>query len=379
MATTRTRVLLLANSVSVGGMEEHMRLLALKLDRESFEVTAALPDDENLRTFEPALRSAADELVLVTPDRRYGLRRNARECVKLFRLARAHRFDVAHLHSTSYDGHTFATLTLRLAGVRRIFLTEHLAPESPPPPVVRVARDLTVRMLTGVVCVSELNRQRRGKAFRNPPGRTHVVNNGVDLDRFEAEAPEKLAALRTELDLAPDSLVVGTAIRLEEGKGVDDLVAAFALVAATHPDARLLIVGDGSLRNQLERQAQDLGVSDACRFVGFKTDPRPYIQLMHAFVLPVPFGSASIGLLEAMAMERVCVITFGGDGEAPEPGVSGYWARPNDPASIAEDVSAILDDPDRREAMGKAARVRVETSFSAGSVAEHLGRLYVGG
>jgi glycosyltransferase involved in cell wall biosynthesis len=232
-------------------------------------------------------------------------------------------------------------------------------------------------MVTGLVCVSENNRHARERFLGLPHGRTHVVNNGIDVRRFD-DVPEsaRLDALRARLGIAEDALVVGTAIRFEPGKGVADLIAAFAEVRARHPHSVLLMVGDGKLRPQLEAQAAHLGLADAVLFVGFQNDPRPYVLLMDAFVLPVPFGSASIALLEAMAMSRACVITFGGDREAVEHGVSGFCAAPNDPASIAECVNVLFDDHELRHEMGRAARARVESEYSIVHAARQFEELY---
>jgi glycosyltransferase involved in cell wall biosynthesis len=173
-----------------------------------------------------------------------------------------------------------------------------------------------------------------------------------------------------------ESPVVGTVVRYEPEKGLPDLLDAFALVLPSIPSARLLMVGDGPLREALGVQARQLGIEGSVHFCGFQTDPRPYLALMDAFVLPVPFGSMSIGLLEAMAMRRAVVITFGGTGEAVVDEVSGFNAEPRNPKSLAACVMKILSDPDRRDALGAAARARVEERFSAQRVARTLGQMY---
>jgi glycosyltransferase involved in cell wall biosynthesis len=135
-------------------------------------------------------------------------------------------------------------------------------------------------------------------------------------------------------------------------------------------------VGDGSLRGDLERQAAALGLADRVRFPGFQADPRPYLGLIDTFVLPVPVGSMSIGLLEAMAMQRPVVITFGGQGEAVIDGVNGFCAEPRNPDAIATAVIRLLREPELRRQFGEAARRRVEDEFSAQGAARHLERLY---
>ncbi|MAT06303.1 MAG: hypothetical protein CL424_14795 [Acidimicrobiaceae bacterium] len=377
---SRCRLLLMSNSVSMGGMEEHVRLVAREIDRTHFEIVALAPDWEPTAQFSASLAEAADRFAYSTPDRRHGTRRLMGEVWRLFRRARRDRYDVAHLHSTSYEGLTFAIVALRVAGVGRIFVTEHLAPDEPVPAVARKRRALLMRLVTGLVCVSENNRDSRARHLGLPSGRTHVVNNGIDITRFDDVAsPEQLDQLREEFDIDPGVLVVGTAVRLEPGKGVGDLVDAFESIQSRHPNSVLLIVGEGTLRPELQAQAAALGVAATTRFLGYRSDPRPYVLLMDVFVLPVPFGSASIALLEAMAMSRPCVITFGDGREAVQHGTSGFCAEPHDAASIARCVNMLFEDPVRRREVGHAARARVEQDYSAVRVARELEGLYRGG
>jgi glycosyltransferase involved in cell wall biosynthesis len=375
----RVRLLLFTNSVQIGGMEEHVRLIAKDIDPTLFEVSVVFPDWEATNWFASRLSEFVD-VELITPDRRPGGPGVVREARRLAQYARRHRIQVAHLHSTTYAGQLVAVAALKLAGVARILVTEHLAPDGPVPFEARIRRRLLGALVDGVICVSERNRVTRSKYLHSPASTTYVVDNGIDVDRFDEPAPpRRIDAIRVEHGLTSAHRVVGSAIRLEPGKGLADLVDAFALVHSSRPDTRLMLVGDGSLRLELEAQVAERGLSDVVIFTGFVFDPRAHIELIDVFVLPVPVGSASIGLLEAMAMAKPCVISFGGEGEAVVPGESGYWAEPFQPASIAEFVGRLVDDPDERERFGRAARQRVETHFSSRRVADELRVLYLGG
>lgn len=375
--TSRTRLLLFANSVAIGGMEEHIVLLARHLNREQFEVFAITPDWEATKPFSASLRAAADHLVEITPDRRYGQWKQLREMLRMWKQIRRWRIEVMHMHSTTYRGQMVALLVARLAGVKRIYVTEHLAPDAPLPLLERLLRDLFSLMLDGVVCVSQKNYRARGTYLFTPHAHTLVVENGVDPNDFPPISESVLADLRQEYRLPTDAQVIGTVVRFEPEKGLDDLLAAFPAIRAACPRAYLLLVGDGSLRQQLEQQAQALGVAEYVRFTGFQRNPRPFLGLMDAFVLPVPVGSMSIGLLEAMAMGRAVVITFGGKGEAVVHGESGFCAEPRNPASIAQYVIEILTRPELQAKFRHAARARVEDAFSAQRVAKVLGELYL--
>jgi glycosyltransferase involved in cell wall biosynthesis len=280
------------------------------------------------------------------------------------------------LHSTTYRGQFYAFLAAWLAGIRNIYLTEHLAPEKEMPYIERLTRDILSRMVSGIVCVSQKNYQARTAYLYTPPAKTIVVNNGVDLDDFTPISKETLAQLRAHHQIPTDAQIVGTAVRFEPEKGVDYLIESMPQIKANCPNTYFLMVGDGSLRAELEAHVASVGMTEYVRFVGFQADPRPYISLMDAFVLPVPVGSMSIGLLEAMAMKRAVVITFGGIGEAVIHGENGFCAEPRNPASIAQFVIQILQDAKLKKIFGEAARLHVETEFSAQQVARSLSTLY---
>ena len=312
----------------------------------------------------------------ITPDRRYGLWRQIVETYRLFRHLRTWRIQVMHMHSTTYRGQVIVLLIARLVGVKRIYVTEHLAPDAHLPLFARLVRDVFSLTVDGVVCVSEKNYLARALHLYTPHARTTVVANGVDVDDFPPIAEDRLDALRTEYDLPSDAQIIGTVVRFEPEKGLDDLLAAFPAIRAACPRAHLLMVGDGSLRQALAQQARDLGVAEYVRFTGFQRNPKPFLGLMDVFVLPVPVGSMSIGLLEAMAMRRAVVITFGGKGEAVIHGESGFCAQPRDPVSITHYVTQILQNPEMQQRFGEAARRRIEDEFSAQRVARVLGDLY---
>jgi glycosyltransferase involved in cell wall biosynthesis len=156
------------------------------------------------------------------------------------------------------------------------------------------------------------------------------------------------------------------------------LIDAFPSILERCPRAHLLIVGDGTLRGELEAQAVALGLRERVRFVGFQADPRPYLGLMDIFVLPVPVGSMSIALLEAMAMRCAVVMTFGGPGEAVIHDETGLCAEPKNPRSIADNVIRILLDAGVQRRLANAARQRIEECFSARVTARRLEEIYLG-
>ena len=357
-------------------MERHVELLARDLDRAHHEVFTICPRWPAIDAFDAALRRVSDHHTRCTPDRRWGLRREMVEAWRLYRHLREWHIEVVHLHLTTFAGGIWALLAARLAGVKAILCTEHLAPETRLPGHRRLLRRAFVRCVDRLVCVSEKNRQTRIRYLHTPAEKTVVVVNGVDADDFPPIATHALCQLREGLGLPSEARVVGSVVRLAPDKGLEYLLAAMPAILARCPDAHLLLVGDGPLRAELEAHAERLGLRERIIFAGFQADPRPYLGLMDVFVLPVPVGSMSIGLLEAMAMRRAVVITFGGEGEAVIHGASGLCPPPRDPQALAEAVGRLLCDPHLAREYGEAARRRVEEHFSATQVARTLSRLY---
>ena len=120
----------------------------------------------------------------------------------------------------------YALMMARLAGVKRIYVTEHLAPDQRLPLPERALRSLVTRLVDGVVCVSQKNYEARAAHLYTPAARTLVVNNGVDLDDFPPISEEKRLHLREQYAIPSDALVIGTIVRFEPEKGLNYLFDA---------------------------------------------------------------------------------------------------------------------------------------------------------
>jgi Glycosyltransferase len=375
----RLRVALFSNSVFQGGLETHVELIAQYLDRSRFEVFAITPRWQTTQAFSRKLAQLADHHAHVTPDRRHGLLAQLIETWKLYKQLKDWQIDVLHAHSTGYLGQVFAIYAARLAGVKAIYRTEHLAPDNKLSLKERITHMLLKRALDGVICVSQKNYQARKTYIDPSASKMMVVNNGVDMNSFPPIGPELIQQIREHYAIPAGAALIGCVVRFEPEKGLEYLIDAMPKIRAACPNTVLLMVGDGSLRAQLEAQVAELGLQEWVRFTGFQSDPRPFIATMDVFVLPVPVGSMSIGLLEAMAMERAVVMSFGGEGEAVIHAETGFCAEPRDSDSIATYVIELLKQPELRQRFGKAARQRVADEFSAQRVAKTLAEVYESG
>ena len=171
-----------------------------------------------------------------------------------------------------------------------------------------------------------------------PAARIKRVASGIDLEAVQV--PRDKRAVRADLEVAPDAFVVGCigALSAEKGQGV--LLSAFADFARNHTNARLVLVGDGPERAQLEARAHDLGVTDRVVFTGFQSDSLMYLATFDVLVMPSLSEGLGSTLLDAHATGiPVIASQVGGIPDIVDEGVTGLLVT----AGNYEALSTALD------------------------------------
>jgi glycosyltransferase involved in cell wall biosynthesis len=159
------------------------------------------------------------------------------------------------------------------------------------------------------------------------------------------------------------------------------LLLAFAGLRAAQPQwaqrLRLIIVGDGALRGELERQAQELGIAPAVWFAGDRNDVAELMRLFDLFVLPSLGEGISNTILEAMATGLAVIATrVGGNPELVLEGETGILVSPGDSAALAGAMFELVTDEARRVRWGAAARSEVARRFDWDRCVEQYLALY---
>jgi glycosyltransferase involved in cell wall biosynthesis len=292
---------------------------------------------------------------------------------KLVPILRSWKPDVVHLHRSSLVGGLPMLLLARVFTGAVVLYTDHDVPFPDLKPRYRWTTRIMDRIVHGILAVSRRNAGLRLARLGAVRDRFASILNGIPIREVEeGERSANRVAIRRQLAIDPDGVVIGCVVRLVTGKGLETLLEAFAQVRARHA-ATLLLVGDGPLRSELERRVRDLGLTDAVRFAGFHADPMPYLDAMDVFGLAVPAGSMSIALLEAMARGLPPVITFCGPEEAVIHDETGLCATPDDPDALAQALERLVESASLREQLGQAAAAHVRTHFSmARCMDDHL-------
>jgi glycosyltransferase involved in cell wall biosynthesis len=208
-----------------------------------------------------------------------------------------------------------------------------------------------------------------------PREKLAVVLNGINTEPFRE--PVDRAALRHSLGIAPDAPVIGTVGRLNEVKRQDLLLRAFARVRTDCPAARLLLVGDGPMRGELEGLAASLGAAGAVHFAGYQPQPERYLRVMDVFALTSRMEGLPLAILEAWAAGLPVVATsVGGVPDLVACGRNGLLFPSDDEAALVGLLGQLLADPRRARALGEAGRGEVMGRYDLERMAADYDRHY---
>jgi glycosyltransferase involved in cell wall biosynthesis len=200
------------------------------------------------------------------------------------------------------------------------------------------------------------------------------IPNGVAIPA--PVPPERVAALRQSLGIGNTATVLGTVGRLSPPKGHDILLAALPSVLARHPDTILWLVGDGPLRNSLERQAKTLGIAEKVRFLGSRDDVPELLAAIDLVIQPSRFEGMPNAVMEAMAAGKPVVAT---DVDAVPTlitdGEDGWLTEPEHPVHLAETILQALESP-HRAAIGHAAQAKMQAHFPLERMVDAYEQLY---
>jgi glycosyltransferase involved in cell wall biosynthesis len=203
----------------------------------------------------------------------------------------------------------------------------------------------------------------------NPDSASKVCfwRNGIETGAVRAPAGDEAAEVRQRLGLRPDDFVLVTATRLARWKRIDRAIDAVAELRAQGLRARLLIVGDGEERTNLEEQSRSLGLADLVCFVGSvpQAEVQNYLWAGDVFLCVNELSNVGNPLLEAMIAGR-CILTLdeGDTRDLIRDGETGILLPPaTEPEAIANALTALAKDPERRRRLGKAAQRLAQRSF----------------
>jgi glycosyltransferase involved in cell wall biosynthesis len=299
--------------------------------------------------------------------------------LRLRKFLRTESYDIVHTHTSK--GGFVGRLAAWLAGVPVIVHTAHgFAFHEASPVAIRLfystLERIASRWCDRIVSVSEFHRNWAIRLGMCRPGKIMAIPNGIaDVCRNQEVAP---AELRRQLGAGRGDLLVLSIARLAEDKGLKYLIEAAAMLPHKGHRIQIVIAGEGPAREQLERLASHLSVTDRVSFVGFREDVGDLLAACDLVILPSLREGLSISLLEAMAAGKPIIATsIGSQREVASHAEMALLVRPADALSLSEGILRLASDRALMARLGANARAVYESSYAEKRMLQAYRQLYL--
>ncbi|MDF9406962.1 glycosyltransferase family 4 protein [Pelotomaculum isophthalicicum JI] len=365
------RVLHIISDTNIGGAGRHLLTFLEHFDRTKLAVYVLCPPASLLLEQCVAMGIKTYTSPYLAGDRSFGWRGLSGLIRELGVIARDCRIDIVHTHA-SFSGR----LAAKAVRVPRIVYTKHRMDWGVSrgwfkKKVIAYLNRLTSHRVIAVSLAVKEDLLSDGV----PEKKIALIYNGVDIEKLREQArPEKLKSI----PCLGNSRVVGMVARLEPEKGHRYFLEASSMVLAKLENVFFIVVGTGSLADDLRETAKNLGISERVLFTGYQDDIAKFIAMMDVMVIPSLTEAFGISMIEGMCLGKPCVASaVGGLVEiAGQDGRVAFLVPPGNAEAIAEKVIFLLENPGFAGSMGSHAAEEVEIRFSAEKMAGEIASLY---
>jgi len=295
-----------------------------------------------------------------------------RRIIDITHFLRQGKFDVIHTH-LSY-ANILGTLTGRLSGIPVVGTLHSAGIDEHPAQAVRDRIEIWAMRygMRSVIAVGPTVASVHGERLRGRP--IEVIPNAV-ANAVQLTAEER-SALRRQLTGDPQRPLVIAVGRLTPAKGYGDLITAFAGLHARQPEARLVIVGDGTECEALTQQIMAMGMQETILLAGTRNDVPRLLAASDLFVSSSHWEGLPLAILEAMMAGLPIIATAVGDIPNVILPDSGIVVPPHQPQTLASCIEELLVDEARRRSLGEAARANAIHKYSVHAWGERVFGLY---
>ncbi|MFZ5647683.1 MAG: glycosyltransferase [Bacillota bacterium] len=359
---------------SDGGIKKHIITLIDRSDRKNFEHMVACPPGATADSFK---EKGIPTFVLPLKGE-LNFASDVATVKILAALFRENRVEIAHAHG--YKAGLVGRVAAVLSGVPAMVMTVHnsifASWTSPWKNFIYAAGDRILSCFTDrIIAVSgALAGEIVGREGVSPK-KVIVIYNGISHDDFCFPPDRRFLEKTTGIPCG--DRVVGTVARLAPQKGVGDFIKAAAVLSRSLSGVSFLVVGDGPLRAELERQSKNLSLQGRLFFAGERGDIARIMPCLDVFVLSSVSEGLPLALLEAMAYCLPVVATrVGGIPEVISDGVNGLLVDPGDVAGLARSVDTLLRNRGKSRKIGAEGKNKLLEAFTDVKMTRATERVY---
>src|SRR3989344_6555451 len=362
------KILYVITKSNWGGAQRHVYDLATAMRDKGHEVAVALGGDGTLRTKLEAAGIYTHSVASLGRDISTG--KDTGSLKEIISIVRHRRPDVLHLHSPKAAG--LGAVAGRLMGVKSIIHTVHGWAFNEDRPVNQRVLIYFFSWLTMILCHTTvlLSEREYIQALHFPwvKNKLQLIPLGIkptillSIDGAKQAVAKQLGMSNTEFN---KKIVVGTIAELHPNKGFPYLINAFALVVSQHPQAILVIIGDGQELTSLHMLIKERKLEKNIFLAGYMENAAEYLKAFTVFVLSSIKEGLPYVILEAgNASLPVVATTVGGIPEVIEDMKSGVLVQPKNIKELAHALSFMIEHPSERKKYGAALKIRVLKDFS---------------
>ena len=359
----RLLILTDSNVGGAGGAEQHLSTLVSRMDYSRFEVDIIQMGAFGVPQAEGTISGASFSLV---PLGKLASLAGLRALLKVMARMKRGRYDCILSYFETAD--LIAALLSPVLGIPACISSRRDTGFRHSKTIRRAYRLINHRFHSLIVPSKAVRQSLLDEGVR--PELIRPIRNGVDMERF-SHPPTN--AIRTQLQIADDALLVGMVANLSPVKNHSTVVDAIHRLYESGLNIHLVLAGDGILRDELVSRAKQHGIEDRVHFLGLYHDIPGLLSAIDIFVLASKTEGLSNALLEAMASGKAVVATrVGGNPEVVAEG-TGILIEPDNVEQLCEEIAGLAKSESTRQALGRRAQEHVARQFSINHmVAEYM-------
>jgi len=343
-------------SLEVGGLEKVVLTLATEQQKQGHKAVIVCLD--KIGTLGESLSAKGITILCL---KRKQSRLDINTVSKLRKILKENKIDIIHTHNV--EANIYGMLSSILLSNIKSIHTQHGIPDNFSF-IKQVYMNISGRMLGRFISVSDSAAQHAVKNHWVNKKKTEVIINGIDTDDFITGGSDK-NTLRDKYNIPRNALILVTVSRIEAVKDHATMIEQFSIAASNKQYLHLIIVGDGSLKNNIEKLVDQKSLRSFVTLTGMQTGVKDYLQLADIFIMTSISEGISISLLEAMSTGLIPLVTpVGGNTQIVAEHESGYFIDITAPDSLKKTINTIETSDTLRQEISDNARKKVIENFS---------------
>lgn len=301
----KVKVLHIIGALSIGGAENVAMNFCRYLDKNKFTCDYLIYSDDIGEYEDEAKMNGANIFRITSPTKSY--RHFVYDLVKILKNE---QYDVVHAHNLLNNG--IVLLLAKICGIKKLVCHSHSTNSGGSNNFIYLIYERLMKFLIKIfatdfiACGVDAGNYLYGQKLFNKKGK--VVLNGIDMKKY-TYSEETETIVRKELEIDNDTIVLGHVGRFSPVKNHDFLIDLFYEFWKENKNSKLLLVGDGELREEIQKKIENLGIESSVIITGVRMDVEKIMQVIDVFIFPSFYEGFPLALIEAQAIGIPCLVS----------------------------------------------------------------------